>query len=148
MKLEYGFSHSGPTLNSKDIKLLEDELACSFPDSFKDFMLSVNGGVPDHEVFDSPPEPSFVLQRLFPLGGEKPFELRNMNVHGTNLPKGFIDVGRSICGDALGLCVSGQNYGKVYWQDHELASEPDDWDAMHLLCGDFENFVTRLRPLG
>jgi len=68
MKFEYCFTQSGPTLNSKDIKLLEDELACSFPDSFKDFMLSVNGGVPDHEVFDSSTEPSFVLKRLFPLG--------------------------------------------------------------------------------
>ncbi|MDZ4405879.1 SMI1/KNR4 family protein [Prosthecobacter sp.] len=147
MNLAYGFTHSGPALNAKELKLLEDELGCAFPDSYKKFMLHVNGGCPDHEVFDNPPEPSFVIQRLFPLGGEKPFELRNMNIHGTDLPKGLLDIGRSLCGDALALCVSGENYGKLYWQDHELAESPDDLEAMHLLCDNFGTFVAALRPL-
>ncbi len=147
MNVSYSFRNVGPPISTVDLNAFEQELGCKLPESYRSFMLTTNGGCPANESFEEPGLPSFVLQRLYPLGGEKPYELRNMNVHGTELPKGFLHIGSSICGDPLALGIIGEHYGKVYWQDHELADNPHDLSSMNWMSDDFGLFMLSLKSL-
>jgi hypothetical protein len=147
MNLPYTFRNVGPPISTKDVDALEQELGCKLPESYRAFMLTTNGGYPANESFEEPGLPSFVLQRLYPLGGEKPFELRNMNIHGTELPSGLLRIGSSICGDPMALGIAGEHYGKVYWQDHEQAEDPEDWSSMNWMSDDFGEFMLSLKSL-
>ncbi len=147
MQLPYSFRNIGPAISAADLDALEQELVCKLPERYRSFMLTTNGGYPANESFEKPGLPSFVLQCLYPLGGEKPFELRNMNIHGNELPSGLLRIGNSICGDPLALGIVGDHCGKVYWQDHELAEDPEDWSSMNWMSNDFGEFMLSLKSL-
>ncbi|MBK8040284.1 MAG: SMI1/KNR4 family protein [Verrucomicrobiaceae bacterium] len=147
MKLPYTFRDIGPPISSEDLDKLEQELCCKLPESYRSFMLTTNGGFPDHQVFEEPGLESLVVRSLHPLGGPMPFELKNMNIHGNDFPKGLLEIGDSVCGDPLALGITGEHFGKVYWQDHEQAEDPEDWSCMNWMSDDFGEFMLSLKSL-
>ncbi|MEZ4903851.1 MAG: SMI1/KNR4 family protein [Spirosomataceae bacterium] len=51
-------------------------------------------------------------------------------------------------GNYVCICLKGENYGKIYFYDHEVENENEDgtlnWDNLYLIANSFTEFLEKL----
>jgi hypothetical protein len=115
------FRHSGRLPSEDQLRDLESEFRISLPSAYREFLLTINGGYPDEgDYFDAIDGSGFVLQRLWVLGTDPPWDLAHRNRNFDHRPK-FFEIGFSICGDPVAIDLKGRQLGRVVWFDHEVA---------------------------
>jgi hypothetical protein len=151
MNLPYSFRRTSRQLAEEDITAFECERKLRLPDSYRRFLLSVNGGYPENEGYYYGEGQSFMLQRLYPLTNElEPHcNLRSINHGESDAPRGFLIIGTSSFGDAVCLGIEHPHTGKVIYLDHEERDpdeiENDDWLGVYPLADTFEEFMLSLQ---
>jgi len=151
MKLPYTFRHVSRQLTLEDIHDFEAERGLRLPASYRQFLLEVNGGYPEHEGYYYDSGKSFMLQRLYPLTSEleKWHNIPAVNHSASLAPAGFLIIGTSSFGDALCLGCEAPFEDKVIFLDHEERDpdeiEEDELLGVYSLADSFEAFMMALQ---
>ena len=109
-------------------------------------MIEVNGGCPDHKAFSGKESSGFVLQQLYPIGSEHPFESANMNRYDDNR-KRLLHIGMSICGDDVVIPLQGRKRGSIAWIDHEIPEPLFGLPKLLPIADNFEVLLEGIHPL-
>ena len=111
---------SGPPITREDIHAFERRLNAKFPGTYKRFLLQHNGGRPEPPYFKRE-----VLSRFYSLNAGKATcdLLAHYKLLRKDLPTGLIPIAGDKFGNQICLALTGRERGKLYFWDHEGASE-------------------------
>ena len=119
---------SGRPLTEFDIQALEAEIGASLPKDYRDFLLAHNGGRPtpaDFPIIGLDKNPFGRLQDF--LGIDREFESSDItwvfDVISDVVPRWIVPIGRTGCGDIVGLKVSEPQYGSVWFVDEHAPGD-------------------------
>jgi hypothetical protein len=144
-----GFDEAFPPAPAGTIEGVEARLGVKLPDDYKSFLQRQNGGEPAPNFFNEmvgvrylysagPNDDEYIddldsIAELFSPEGEADDVLE----------PGFLVIGADGIGNRLCLKVSADDYGAVYFWDHELADSPEGYTR---LTDTFTDFFEALRP--
>jgi hypothetical protein len=126
------------------------------PNDYEKFLFEKNGGFPKPNVFITiDQKESSACEVLFGLDDGitkyKHLTLNDKWVDLTKLqsmPKEIYPIGQDGSGNQICLCLEGENYGKVYFYDHEWWNEDDEgnvsWENLYLIANNFTEFIEKL----
>lgn len=141
-------------LTAADLNLLEDKLFIKLPDDYKMFLLKHNGGHPHKNVYP------LIDKRLSDDGdvawffafyeGEYENLLIEIDRYVDRVPKWFMPIARGSGGDLICLITKGDEYGKLYFWDHNWEAEDGEevrTDNIYLIANNFSDFINSLYEL-
>ena len=158
---------------SPTIQEFETRIGRRFPEDYRAFLLTCNGGWPeggDTFVVSEEYGPGDVQHFLglglrgrrvpatavpFALAKTDTIELECMDLSytwdivGRRLPEGMVPIADEACGDLVCLCLHEADYGAVYYWDHEREASyggPPDYLDMPRVAGSFAEFLDMLLP--
>lgn len=141
-------------VSEHEIRKIEKMLDCKFPEMYKDFLVVCNGGYPSEKDFFPMLEKTFYgessgsIGRMFSTDeGEFYNLIRENNTYKSRLPKHLLAIGENGMGDLICLCMEGENYGKVYFWDHNWEAEDGEeptYRNVHLIANSFKDFINSL----
>lgn len=140
------FSGSGPLPCVHLVESFEKEISIKIPEPYRSFICETNGGYPENKAFDALDGSGFVLQRLFPIGCEPPFELANQNRYEEHRNR-LLHIGMSICGDHVVIPLRGRKRGTVAWIDHEIPEPLIGLPKLIPIAHNFGDLLEGLYPL-
>jgi hypothetical protein len=138
----------GPHIEAMAIKEAEKELASGFPDDYRRFLLTCNGGTPETNEFDIPAtENGSGINYFYSiLGTDQDGDLlREQYLLTGRLPHGVIGIGDAEGGNLVCLSLRAQDHGTVFFWDHELEAENDAAAALAKLAPTFDAFFSLLQ---
>ncbi len=117
-------------LTIEDIQDFEKELDIELTESYKEFILENNGGIPEKRHIGG-----YRIRKFYSLkyGGESRIEYMK-NVLGDAIPKGFIPIADDGGGWLFCLSLAKDTYGQVYFC-------PLDREEVELVASSFEEFL-------
>ncbi|MGE3726260.1 MAG: SMI1/KNR4 family protein [Candidatus Sericytochromatia bacterium] len=146
------FKNSFSLISDKELERVERKLKITLPESYRRFLLEINGGGPKPNHFET--EKSLGSE-IFLYGitpHEEPISseygdllLENMN-NVLEMPVGMITIASNIFGDEIFLSVSGPDNGSLYWWMHDHPDYSDEYgrprrENLALIASDFEAFI-------
>jgi cell wall assembly regulator SMI1 len=148
------FEEKGKKISKKDIANLETELNIKLPEDYKTFLLKNNGGSPEEDwcfnFYDENSEESdSVINQFYILYKKSEDEFDDLKIqYLTNVEEGFVPdtvfvIADDPFGNMIGVDLSAENYGKVYFFDHELEDE-DGFNLRSLVADSFDEFLEKL----
>lgn len=146
----------GPAVDEQSVEQFERELGTGLPESYRRFLLEVNGGRPA-DTACTPPGRS-PINSLYSLDDpDEGRQLRPAPQYGGALPsRDLIAIGFEDGGCKILLCVAGERKGQVWYLDGGDLRRPDDanprvdWSNrrdMEKVADEFGEFVAQLGPL-
>ncbi|CAO4845691.1 MAG: hypothetical protein NEHIOOID_01343 [Holosporales bacterium] len=141
------FEKIKPQINEDIIKTLELYWNINFPKSYKNFLINFNGGIAKKKIFlFKSSNNGIVTHHWYGIRSESFFSiLLAMHDKGHRFPDNFIPFCDDSFGNKMLLSVKGQDYGKVYFWDHEMETEPADYSNLTLIADSFEEFINSLK---
>jgi hypothetical protein len=145
-------------INLEDIANLEKKLNICFPEDYKQHLLKYNGGHPIKdgypliEYIDNDPNDNSadIAWFLAIYNGEHNNFLRDYNtfkIWQKRMPDELVSIGCGSGGDQICISVKGNNYGKVYFWNHDWEceeGEEPDYSNVHLIANSFTDFINSL----
>ncbi len=145
-------SESGEPINETELNKTETELGLKFPKSYRQFLLKNNGGRPSLNVFpiygDSADTHGLINWFLCIDAKDDNDIVRSMALHAGRYPKNFLQIAEDPGGNAICLSVGGNEYGKVYFWDHEnevAEGEEPGYQNVYLIANSFDEFLNSLQ---
>ncbi len=135
-------------LNDKDIERIEKRLKVKLPNEYREFLLKSNGGKPvpdtvkhDGEYFDYV---SYFYGARFNTYADDLF--RNVEEYSEYILPHYLPIADSPGGDVYCLSLKPEDYGSIYYWDHEMANyDGDPWEEnMVKLAGSLNVFLAGL----
>ncbi|MCC8399133.1 MAG: SMI1/KNR4 family protein [Rickettsia endosymbiont of Platyusa sonomae] len=145
----------------EDIEKIEKIKNCELPLNYKNFLLKHNGGRPGIATFD-------IQDNILSNGEENGSSINwfygicldknsimcvydifyRIEVRDNRIPKELIPIAGDSFGNEICLCIQGENYGKVYFWDHENeVMDPKQapwWENIYLISDSFTEFLEGL----
>ncbi len=117
------------------------------PDAYRNFLEQYNGGIPSNRlIYFNNDEKGTLIDIIFGFTKEKYRDLRKTNIDMLNrIPTNTLAIADDQGGNLILLSVKGPDYGKVYFWDHELETEPADYSNLTLIADSFEEFINNLK---
>jgi hypothetical protein len=100
---------------------LEKHFGVKFPQAYRDFMLTTNGGIPLHMCFNFKDGTEGSTVAFYTVLPDDRFDIIERNeARAGRLPRGFVSIGDDDNGNEICIdCNEGQGYGKIHFWDHE-----------------------------
>jgi hypothetical protein len=137
-----------PVVVPAQLDAQEAALGISFPDDYKQFLLSHNGGYPTPQQLDIPKTGhSVLLDVLYGIGedrvpGDLVYEFRR---HLDDLPEGFIPIGHDPGACYFLMGTTGKYRGRVYFWDRTwFFKESSEKGNTYWLSDSFTGFLNSL----
>ncbi len=108
------------SVNLEDIKKLENKLGCSFPKDYKKYMIEKGGGKPKKRFIKNK---DYIIQKVFPIRDSSRSVYNVYSRVGDVIGEGVVPVAQDPFGNMFCIAISGNEYGSVYFWDHEMASK-------------------------
>jgi hypothetical protein len=142
-----------PPPSSGEVEAFEAEIGATLPDDFRLFLLQSAGGSLDGD-YSFEKEGASVWVK-FVGGFREPHSLREARAcyqgHAVRIPRALLWIMDDIGGNAVCLGLTGKYRGRVYFWDHDLEPDPDEWDHevetagnIRPLADSFTDFVAGL----
>lgn len=139
---------SGPEITIEEIRKIEELFGFKLPIDYINFMLKYNGGrpIPDAFWLGDDPEDISGIHTFYSLNIETKSGnlLEAIKVLNGRMPKGIFPIAFTDTGDCVCLDLNKENYGKVYWWDHERETMPPSYENTCLVCNSFGDLLDRL----
>lgn len=100
-------------LNLEELKILEDNLGKTLPQSFIDFYLKNNGGIPSHRHIDGKRIAFFQPLKYGKIDRTIEATIENLNL-AKRLPQGFLPFAHDSGGWDFCIDLNENNYGVIY----------------------------------
>ncbi len=144
--------NSWSSINESEIKRVEVELQIKFPESYKTFLLKYNGGRPSPNIFpihgDSADNQGILDWFLCIQEGSHYDITWEMEMYDGRIPRNFLIIGKDPGSNNICLSISGDEYGKVFFWDHEnevAEGEEPDYQNVYLIANSFDEFLKSLK---
>lgn len=144
---------SGKQLSHDDIAKFEKELGVSLPEDYKEFMLKNNGGMSEldwgFDFFDvaAEAESSSMIQEFLVIYDEETYEdddlkkiYRILRENG-EIPPNILPIADDPSGNLICMSVAEENYGRIFFCDHELEEQTTGCMVMSVVARSFTEFV-------
>ncbi len=151
--MQFSLSKTDPTLSENTLKCLEKYLSIKFPVSFRNFLLKFNGGRPccrlEFNFYNS--EDGSVLAAFLGITPQENYDLlNNLKNYQDIIPSNTVPIAYDTFSNLVLLSVKGQDYGKIYFWDHERGANTDngevaDYSNLTLIADSFEEFISSLK---
>lgn len=126
----------------------------SLPQEYIDYLLQYNGGIPTYrrhydfiEPIDETETGGGVSWFYALYDGDVENIKKNYRYLDNRMPKDLFPIAGDPCGNDICIAISGPNYGKVYFWDHENEA-PDGqepwYDNVYLIANSFREFIDKL----
>lgn len=131
-----------PKDGNANIDQLEIDLKFKLPTEYRDFVLEFNGGKPIPNKFKiSESQEESRVSFFYGISTDKDFNiLRNFALFENVYMEKYLPIGEDPGGDLICLDVSGENEGKIYFWDHEVAPP----NNLYLVANSFTEFLEKL----
>ena len=140
----------GPKLCEMDLDKLEQVLIKKLPDDYRLFLLEHNGGCLDANydyivTFETSGDNQSVLDAFLNLtyncfDSDDIYELWNSTYKG-RMPSHFLPIARDPGGNIYCLSLGENDYGWVYFWDHEREVFPADYSNSYKISENFTSFI-------
>ena len=162
------FNSKEPTTLDQ-IKKFENLIDAKLPQDYINFLLKYNGGRPDRDTYKLIQPITYgvegdindmgaILRFLGLVDDEEEYNgliWHYLDVTVDRIPKELIHIGYDDFGNAICLCVKGEDYGRIYFWDHEMEMgnfeiSEEDWadgpwyDNVFLIADSFVEFIDKL----
>lgn len=133
------------------IEVFESFLNRKFPKDYKQFLLTYNGGCPVPNCFDFANGQAGSLVQYFMGISPKSHRydlLKNLRTLEGRIPPHFLPVACDPFGNQICIALNGENYGKIYFWNHEFEADDNDPPTMEnvtLIAHNFKDFANSLR---
>jgi hypothetical protein len=142
----------GP-LDRVDLQAFQESHGYLLPADYRDFLLKFNGGRPSPSFFwiEENVDGSSVYQFYGLYEGS---EASSIDTYSGDerygLPSNILPIGDDGVGDFICIGISNENYGEIYFFDHETHpyNDPDSKEGITKLANSFDEFLTALRIEG
>lgn len=144
---------SSENVTIDEIILLEKKMDIKLPNDYKDFLMKNNGGIPEvtemfsfHEIN---PENGRQYKmetdiQNFSNISEIPFFYENLVGAGA-IPEKYLSIACDSCGNEILLCVNEfENYGKVFFGNHEVYQHGTNYFNLSLVADSFTEFLKKI----
>ena len=144
------FDNFKVSVGPEAIELFQRFYKFKFPKPYKAFLLKQNGGTPEKNIFNfANGGEASIVRGFFKINSSNSYDdlLSSIENYRNRMPNYYIPIADDTFGNNICLAIKGQNYGKVYFWDHE--NEVDDgetptMDNMSLLANNFDDFLNSL----
>ncbi|WP_449601286.1 SMI1/KNR4 family protein [Paenibacillus sp. Marseille-Q9583] len=136
---------SNEKITVQEIEGFERTHNIKLPESYKEFLITFNGGHPEPNLFNISDVGESVVNVFYGLKISKSYdELLNAyeSLEGS-IPEGFLSIGDDSGGNQICLGISGEYYGKLYFWFHDI-EDNDEVDNMVFLSNEFDEFINNL----
>jgi hypothetical protein len=129
---------------------LEQKIRSALPDAYRQFLLQHNGGKPDRRIFsfvENGRESTDAVRCFYADCDHTLYSIdKKMQVYSGRIPDGCLPIACDPFGNQLLLSVAADDYGVIYFWDHEReSSRAGGKDSLCLLASSFEEFVESLK---
>lgn len=136
-------------LNVDDLKYFDEENV-EIPDDYKKFLIKYNGGRPENDHIDfKEGNNGTLLNCIFGFTKERYGSfVRYQGVYAGRIPRNTLAIASDAGGNLIIMSVSGDDYGKIYFWDHEMEfneGEEPDYSNLTLVADSFEEFISNLK---
>jgi hypothetical protein len=145
------FSASFPTIDERRVIDLEETLNMSFPQDYRNFLLSHNGGHPSFDVFPirgHPISDSSMIQLFFGIANGEYDDLSAMFHRSRGrIPANLVPIARDYGGNLICLALSSNNKGRVFFWEHEGEAREGDqptYGNIYLIAESFNALLNSL----
>jgi len=143
-------------ITDSDIEKYIKELNINLPEDYKQHLIKYNGG---HPIKDGAPMINPIDESETDIGidwflaiyeGESSNFLKayhTFKIWQKRMPDELIPIANASCGDKICMSVKGDNYGKIYYWEHEIEAsegEEPDYSNVHLIANSFTDFINSL----
>lgn len=128
------------------IELYEEFTGFKLPKDYKLFLQLTNGGKPKKRYFlyKNKQDDGSLLSILFGFNENKYRNIiRYYNNTKSTIPNNMVPIGMDQGSNMILLSVKGQDYGKIYFADHE--TETENFNNLILLADSFDEFINGLK---
>lgn len=131
-----------------EIERLEELIGSRLPRAYREFLLQHNGGYPEPDgfLFKDLSDGSSIDRFLGVDVGEHSNIDKYLVTYQERIPDGFFPIAHDPGGNLVLIGVTGRHSGNVYFWDHENEADGSapDMSNMHLVAGDFSDFLNNL----
>lgn len=151
------WTDTGKKINEKDLEKVEELVDADLPDDYRAFLLEHNGGTAVPALFDvvtvEGDETTTVVDRFYSVGAGAgtPWDLAtNISFYWENerIPEWVVPIAADIAGNLVCLSVSDDDYGQVFFWDHETELEYELDENQAPLAESFSAFLEMLYDEG
>lgn len=137
-----------PSITNEALIKQEDYFNCHFPKDYKEFLLEYNGGVPEKTLIYFGDDGGIIK---FFLG------FSDDSIYGVfdiycrfidRIPSNTLPIARDPGGNLFLMSIRGDDYGKIYFWDHEEESyegEVPDYSNMTFVANSFTDLINNLK---
>jgi hypothetical protein len=134
-----------------ELEATERWLGVTFPDDYKQFLLTHNGGRPDPNCFSVKDRGDSLVEMLYGIQDSRTHNdlVRELEwaTELEPLPNGFIAIGHDPGGGSLLLSTTGSDRGEVYfWARSWLWVQEDGYNTFPV-ANSFQAFLESLKPM-
>jgi hypothetical protein len=142
--------HPSPELiHNNLINTLECFWDVKLPKSYKDFILSTNGGTPDKKIFFMSNGEEGSVKSFFGIIADYSYGLlERIKMFSERIPKNMLPIANDSGGNLILLSVRGADYGRLYFWDHNWEAEEGKEPAysnLTLVADSFNEFINSLK---
>ena len=143
------FYESHEPLNLDEFKYF-DEDNIVIPDDYKNFLIQYNGGRPENStVHFKNRDEATMLNCIFGFTKDRYGSFtRYQGVYAGRIPSNTIAIADDAGGNLIIMSISGEDYGKIYFWDHEMEAYEDedpDYSNLTLVADSFQEFLDNLK---
>ncbi len=139
-----------PSVGSEAIEFFQRVIGVKLPKPYVDFLLRYNGGYPSPDTFKIADwNNASSVHAFYKINSKQSYDdlLECHHTFSERIPSSFLTIASDPGGNQICLAVSGSDYGKVYYWDHENEAdngEIADMGNMALLADNFNDFMAGL----
>lgn len=142
----------GPALEADDVADLEQRLGISFPNEYRAFLLTTNGGRPQPNAFPIvglADNPFGVIQVFFAVNDavECCSLDWNYHMHRERIPDNLFPIACDDGGDLICLSLQGDDIGHVVFWDYYNAPPEPSYANVHHIANTFDTFIESICEL-
>ena len=144
----YNFENSKPQINQDVLNCVENYFNIKLPESYRQYLLEVNGGMGKRNIFLFPNtcNNGSSISHWYGIRSDPHFSLlQEMYDRGVRYPEHFISICEDVFGNKLLLSLKGPDYGKIYFWDHEQETDTPDYSNLTLIADSFDEFINGLK---
>ena len=143
------FKHSGKVLNNNDFIQIESKYNFKFPKEVKELYMEFNGGEPEKYIYIDEDGDDYVVQKILSIKYSEKFtntlegyieSFRRDNI----IPNWLIPFGYDPGGNIYCFSLQNDEFGTIYFWDHEYDENEDIDDHLIYLCDSILEFVNSL----
>ena len=145
-------SGSSVKLTVGNIDSVEKKLKNNLPEDYKAFLLEHNGGHPEDCVFSykmADKKYESLINRFNAIHSEKEYNLLAKFQYYQDqkrIPTNMLPIADDPFGNIICMSLSRDDYGSIYFWDHELEVERPQFENIFFISYSFKDFIDNLKP--